>query len=67
MADILQYQYMKAFSDPSNAEPDGMDIPTKTSENLNDINFSPEDVITAINEMHVSSAPGPDKNLLKLS
>lgn len=61
VADILQHQYMKAFSDPSKADPEGMDIPTKTTENLNDINFSPEDVITAINEMHVSSAPGPDK------
>ena len=61
MCNILQKQYQKAFSDPKSgikkpADNDQTDIP-----DICDINFTTEDVINAINNIPVYSAPGPDK------
>ena len=60
MCNILQKQYQKAFSDPAS----GTKKPPRTNSNnpqLVDITFTEEDVIHAINEIPLHSAPGPDK------
>lgn len=62
MANILQNQYQKAFSDPTNGKADGYVEPdAKTEEHLDDIIISDKDVLDAISETQSSSAPGPDK------
>ena len=62
MANILQEQYQKAFSDPTNGKGDAFpEVPPKTDQRLNDIRISAQDVLDAIAEMSKSSSPGPDK------
>ena len=60
MCNILQNQYKKTFSDPNSGkkEPvtDRIEIPS-----LKDFTFNEEDIIKAINEIPLNSAPGPDK------
>ena len=61
-AEILQKQYTSVFSHPDKASTDHIpqnqnrDYPT-----LEDITFTPEDVIKAIKSIPNSAAPGPDK------
>ena len=60
MSNILQNQYKKAFSDPSS----GVKKPSKDplpENRLLDIEFTVKDIITAINDIPMHSAPGPDK------
>ena len=62
MADLLQKQYVKIFSEEDNT-PDNQENP-KDNNNANvlsDIEFSEEDIIKAINAMPEKSSPGPDK------
>ena len=61
MCNILQSQYQKAFSDPKSGikkppENEHQDVPT-----LENIIFTEKDIIEAINDVPVHSAPGPDK------
>ena len=61
-ANILQKQYCKVFSNPDDA--DINNIPMKEKENvpnIEDIEFSVEDIKTAIDDIPLFSAPGPDK------
>ena len=63
MSNILQKQYQKAFSDPtSGVKKPASDPADPASEiNLSDIIFTEKDIITAIEEIPLHSAPGPDK------
>ena len=64
MADILQKQYTKMFSEPTNpTEIDNEDANTNSDNatKLEDIEFSETDIIKAIDSMPNYSAPGPDK------
>ena len=62
MANILQEQYQKAFSDPENGKGDSFpDVPPKTDQILDDVRICAQDVLDAIAEMSQSSSPGPDK------
>ena len=61
MSNILQEQYQKAFSNPDSGDanqplPDNSQVPE-----FSDIVITEEDIITAINEISLYSAPGPDK------
>lgn len=60
MSNIMQQQYKKSFSDPNSG--------TKRTSNVNienirleDFEFTEEDIIKAINDIPLTSAPGPDK------
>ena len=63
MADILQQQYVKAFSEPSNEGENQPNIEQETEgkPSLEDMHFSESDIIKAIESMPSNSAPGPDK------
>ena len=61
MANLLQSQYIKAFSNPDNVDPDNININEKTQNILEDMDVTEQDVIKAIEDMQSSSAPGPDK------
>ena len=61
MANILQDQYQKVFSIPSNFKteteaPDNNSVPV-----LDDFEFDEDDIIEAVNDMSRYSATGPDK------
>ena len=61
MSNILQQQYQKAFSKPDSGnkhqpQPDTSEIPK-----LENITITTEDILTAISEISLNSAPGPDK------
>ena len=61
MSNILQHQYQKVFSNPDSGDtnqpmPDTSHIPQ-----FDDIKITEQDVISAINEISLYSAPGPDK------
>jgi hypothetical protein len=59
MCNLLQNQYQKAFSDPTSGvkkQSTNSDTPK-----LEDITFNEDDIINAINEIPLHSAPGPDK------
>ena len=61
MCNLLQKQYLKAFSDPESGikkpSPNGnLNYPS-----LTDIEFTEDDIIWAINQIPLHSAPGPDK------
>ena len=61
-AELLQKQYTSVFSDPDKASTEH--IPQNQNRNyptLEDITFTPEDVIKAIESIPNSAAPGPDK------
>ena len=60
MCKVLQKQYQEAFSDPKS----GVKKPPTEPVNeikLSDIIFTEKDIITAIDEIPLHSAPGPDK------
>ena len=61
MSNILQEQYKKAFSEPNSGDanqpaPDSSNVP-----DLSDITISEEEILKAIDELRLNSAPGPDK------
>ena len=62
MANLLQDQYSKVFSNPSevsiNDVQDHLDLDTSV---IDDIDFTEDDIIGAINNMPLHSASGPDK------
>ena len=61
-AEILQSQYTKVFSNPDNASTDHLTQPTELEyPNLEDIEFTVEDVKKAIDSIPNFAAPGPDK------
>ena len=61
MSNILQDQYKTAFSNPDSGEKNQPQQDTTNVPDFADINFTEEDVIKAINELGINSAPGPDK------
>ena len=61
MCNILQKQYQKAFSDPNSGIKKITDCENINSETLDDIQFNEQDIIWAINQIPLHSAPGPDK------
>ena len=62
MADILQQQYVKVFSEEDNDSDNHMQTETDSVNNtISDIEFSEHDIIKAIDAMPARSAPGPDK------
>ena len=61
MSNILQDQYKTAFSDPDSGEKNQPQQDTSHVPDFADISFSEEDVLKAINELGINSAPGPDK------
>ena len=61
MADILQKQYQKVFSDPATDTNIQIDEGSEHKATLDDIEFSEEDIIKAINLIPAQSAGGPDK------
>ena len=58
MADILQNQYSSVFSDPSSTKKESPNIDVNLESTLSDINFTHEDIISAINEISENSACG---------
>ena len=66
MSNILQDQYQTAFSDPDSGDKNQPQKDTSHVPDFADINFTEEDVIKAINELGINSAPGPDKIPAKL-
>ena len=61
MCNILQKQYQKAFSDPNSGTKKSPDQTDSDKPLLEDITFTEEDIIWAINQIPLHSAPGPDK------
>ena len=61
MSNILQDQYKTAFSNPDSGEKNQPQQDATNVPDFADINFTEEDVIKAINELGINSAPGPDK------
>jgi hypothetical protein len=61
MCNILQKQYQKAFSDPKSGIKKPPHSENQSSPKLEDITFTEEDIIWAINLIPLHSAPGPDK------
>lgn len=61
-ANLLQTQYTEAFSDPEKSNTEHVkQNDERQYPNLEDIEFTKEDVIKAIDSIPNSSAPGPDK------
>ena len=61
MANLLQHQYSKVFSDPNAINSDTHDEPPGEIPTIDDIYFSEEDICNAIKDMSYHSATGPDK------
>lgn len=61
MSNILQDQYTKVFSDKESGDINQPSQDTSNIPELADIIFSIEDIIKAINQIGLRSAPGPDK------
>ena len=61
MSNILQDQYKTAFSDPNSGEKNQPSQDTSHVPDFSDISFTEEDIIKAIDELGINSAPGPDK------
>ena len=61
MCNILQKQYQKSFSNPKSGIKKPPDDAHSDIPGLEDITFTEEDVINAINNIPLYSAPGPDK------
>ena len=59
-ANILQDQYTKVFSNPNNINT-GANIQPKQCNDILDISISTDDIISAIKDIPLNSAPGPDK------
>ena len=61
-AELLQKQYIKAFSDPEKSSTDHLNQNQERNYPiLDDITFTTEDVEKAIDAIPTSAAPGPDK------
>ena len=58
MADILQHQYSSVFSDPSSTNKKSTNVNVNPESHLNDITFTCEDIVSAINEISEHSACG---------
>ena len=61
MSNILQDQYKTAFSDPNSGQKTQPSKDTSHAPDFADIHFTEEDVLKAIDELGINSAPGPDK------
>ena len=62
IADLLQEQYMSVFSDPNNpAKVDSSFSPATAAMSDDDMTFTKEDVIEAIDEVNPNAARGPDE------
>ena len=59
MAEILSTQYCTVFSTPAEINIDSASPPT-TKTTIPNIHFTKESIVTVINELTNSSAPGPD-------
>ena len=66
MSNILQEQYKKAFSQPDSGDAEQPKPDTSNVPEFSDITFSEDEIIKAINEISLNSAPGPDKIPAKL-
>ena len=60
MADILQNQYVKVFSDPNTAIPRKLLNKSQPEARICDIDFSAKEIEEAIDELQLHSASGPD-------
>ena len=60
MANILQNQYVKAFSNPNTPIPEDVKNKVPVSCSITDINFTAEDIERAIDQLQIYSATGPD-------
>ena len=61
-AEILQKQYTKVFSNPANASAAHLSQPDELRHpNLEDIDFTVEDVTKVIDSIPNFAEPGPDK------
>ena len=56
MADILQHQYVSVFSDPHSRKKKEPNIFCNLESTLEDISFTPEDIVKAIDEVDENSA-----------
>ena len=61
MANLLQDQYAKAFSTPLETIDDFSGTENPNTASISDIDFSADDIISAIDEISQNSASGPDK------
>ena len=66
MSNILQEQYKKAFSQPDSGDANQPASDTSNVPEFSDITISEEEIIKAIDELSLNSAPGPDKIPAKL-
>ena len=66
MSNILQDQYKTAFSHPDSGDKNQPQQDTSDVPDFADVIFTEEDVLKAINELGINSAPGPDKIPAKL-
>ena len=66
MSNILQDQYKTAFSHPDSGDINQPQQDTTDIPDFSDVIFTEEDVLKAINELGINSAPGPDKIPAKL-
>ena len=61
-ANLLQSQYTEAFSDPEKSNTNHIkQNEERQYPNLEDIDFTEDDIMKAIDSISTSSAPGPDK------
>ena len=60
MASLLQKQFCSVFSSPGSPHKRDRDFKQTTS-GLDDIEFSVEDIASAISQMKIDSAPGEDE------
>jgi hypothetical protein len=60
MANLLKDQYSSVFSTPKEPPIDPNELFENEPDTLNDIEFTPEDVKKAINDISANAAPGPD-------
>ena len=60
MADILQQQYKRVFSDPDTKTDNNIDI-SENMPGIDNIELCEEDFIKAINLVSPNAAAGPDK------
>ena len=58
MADLLQAQYTRVFSDPNSPNKEFPKLNINCDDNLCDIEFTQDDIITAISEINENSACG---------
>ena len=61
VADLLQDQYLKVFSDPRVVTNAYIPANAENTPELSDINFSEQDIMNAIDLIPINAAAGPDK------